>query len=629
MMKKLALIVFFCLLPVRSYAIIDAVGGNFKGSPDNLEQNISDGAKALIKDAFSDIPQNELRDYHTHIIGLDKDKGAYVNPAMLTWSNPIKRLKTSVYLSGADINNIKNGSNEYIERLISLIRNIDNHGKFHILAFDHHYNKDGSINYKKSEFYTSNEYIFKLTEKYPDIFIPVISVHPYRKDALQELEKWAEKGAKWVKWLPNAHGINPSDEDITEYYQLMKKYGMTLLTHVGEEQAVEADEDQSLGNPLLFRKPLDIGVRVVMAHCASLGKDKDLDNPGQIKTSFDLFMRMMDNPKYEGLLFGEISAITQVNRIPTPLLTLLKRTDLHHRILNGSDYPLPSINAVIHTRSLVKNKMITQDERKYLNLIYQYNPLLFDYVLKRTLKHPETGLGFSPSVFVGIDNKMRDKKLPVFSTKNDYVVVLHGIARSKSHMEPVEEHLAKEGYDVINIDYPSTDYDLEQLVEILNYDMRSTLVEDKPVHFVGYSMGGILLRAYLDKYRPHNLGRVIQLASPNNGSEVADFVKNRYLYKKIYGPAGQELTTNNHQTLKLLGKVSYELGVVAGNGTIDPISSYIIDGDDDGKVSIESTKLEGMKDHIVVPASHMFFPSNEEVHEQVSYFLKHGKFIRK
>ncbi len=629
-MKTLALtILFFCLLTTRSYAIIDAIGGNFKGAPNQLEQNINDGAKQLIKKAFSDIPKDALRDNHTHIIGLDKEKGAYVNPRMLKWSNPIKRTKTSIYLSGADIKNLDKGSEEYIERLVKLIKNIDNHGKFHILAFDHHYNKDGSINYKKSEFYTSNEYVFKLAEKHPDIFIPVISVHPYRKDALQELEKWAKNGIKWVKWLPNAHGINASDDNISEYYNILKEYNMTLLTHVGEEQAVEADEEQALGNPLLFRKPLDMGVRVVMAHCASLGKDNDMDNPGTKKTSFELFMRMMDNPKYEGLLFGEISAITQVNRIPKPLLTLLKRRDLHHRFLNGSDYPLPSINAVIHTRSLVKHKMITQEERKYLNQIYKYNPLLFDYVLKRTLKHPETGQGFAPSVFVDIDNKIRKEKLPIASTKGDYVIVLHGIARSSSHMEPIEEHLEKEGYDVINIDYPSTDFDLEQLVEILNYDLRSKLMEDKPVHFVGYSMGGILTRAYLDKYTPKNLGYVVQLASPNNGSEVADFVRNNYLYQEIYGPAGQELTTNNKETLKLLGKVDYELGVVAGNSTIDPISSFIIDGDDDGKVSIESTKLEGMKDHIIVSASHTFFPSNESVHKQVSHFLKYGKFLRK
>lgn len=167
---------------------------------------------------------------------------------------------------------------------------------------------------------------------------------------------------------------------------------MILLTHVGEEQAVEAEEDQKLGNPLLFRRPLDLGVKVVMAHCASLGKDEDLDNGNKKVPSFELFMRLMNEKKYEGLLYGEISATTQFNRLPTPILTLLENPNLHKRLVNGSDYPLPAINVIIQTKSLVKYGMITKQERKHLNEIYQYNPLLFDYVLKRTIHHPKQEL---------------------------------------------------------------------------------------------------------------------------------------------------------------------------------------------------------------------------------------------
>jgi triacylglycerol esterase/lipase EstA (alpha/beta hydrolase family) len=214
------------------------------------------------------------------------------------------------------------------------------------------------------------------------------------------------------------------------------------------------------------------------------------------------------------------------------------------------------------------------------------------------------------------------------NAKSDYVVILHGIARSSAHMKPLAEKLTKEGYDVINIDYPSTKYTLEELVESVNKDLSTRLTEDKPVHFIGYSMGGLLVRAILAKHRPAKLGRVIQLAPPNNGSEVADFLKNNWLYKTIYGPAGQQLTTNNNDTQKLLGKIDYDLGVIAGNSTIDPISSYIIGGNNDGKVSITSTKVAGMKDHVVVSASHTFFPGNNDVQRQTIYFLKNGKFNR-
>jgi mannonate dehydratase len=161
-----------------------------------------------------------------------------------------------------------------------------------------------------------------------------------------------------------------------------------------------AQEDQKLGNPLLFRRPLDMGVKVVMAHCASLGKNEDLDRIDKPEAnSFDLFMRLLKEPKYEKLLYGEISAMTQFNRLPDPLLTLLAHPELHHRLINGSDYPLPAINILIQTRSLVKYGMLTKEERGYLNEIYQYNPLIFDYALKRTIRHPQTGVKLDKAIF--------------------------------------------------------------------------------------------------------------------------------------------------------------------------------------------------------------------------------------
>ena len=210
--------------------------------------------------------------------------------------------------------------------------------------------------------------------------------------------------------------------------------------------------------------------------------------------------------------------------------------------------------------------------------------------------------------------------------RGDYVVLLHGIARSSSHMEPIETYLTSQGYEVINLDYPSTDYPLEVLTRFVHKELASRLVQDKPVHFVGYSMGGLLVRSLIYQYRPKFLGRVVQLAAPNKGSEVADFLKDNWLYKKIYGPAGQQLGTSEQLPRELFGEVDYELGVIAGNSTIDPISSALIPGDDDGKVSIQSTKLQGMKDHVVVSASHTFFPGNKQVHRHIAHFLHYGIF---
>ncbi|MDB2550903.1 alpha/beta fold hydrolase [Rickettsiales bacterium] len=218
----------------------------------------------------------------------------------------------------------------------------------------------------------------------------------------------------------------------------------------------------------------------------------------------------------------------------------------------------------------------------------------------------------------------------VTSSKGEYVIILHGIARSKSHMQELADYLNDQNYDVINIDYPSTDYNLEGLAKIIKKEISQNIIEDKKVNFVGYSMGGLMVRIILNQQDYKNMGRVVQLASPNKGSEVSDFLENNWLYKKIYGPSGAQLTTDQRKIKNLLNdKIDYDLGIIAGNFTIDPISSIIIDGDDDGKVSIESTKLKGMKDHIVVSASHTFFPSNEVVKQQTLNFLRDGQFQHK
>lgn len=214
------------------------------------------------------------------------------------------------------------------------------------------------------------------------------------------------------------------------------------------------------------------------------------------------------------------------------------------------------------------------------------------------------------------------------TNSGDYVVILHGIARSSNHMNNISDYLNKSGFDVININYPSTTYKIGELTGIINKEISKKAIKNKSIHFVGYSMGGLMVRALIHKYKYKNLGRVVQLAPPNKGSEVADFLKNFWPYKKIYGPAGQQLVTDQSVIKHLFGEVDYELGIIAGNSTIDPISSAIIPGENDGKVAVERTKLKGMKDHIVVNASHSFFPSNKKVKRQTLHFLKNGNFKR-
>lgn len=382
--------------------LIHSIGGAFTKAPEELNSKLSTKSSDLVQRAFDGIDPDKLIDHHVHIAGLGVGgTQTFVNRKMLSWRHPFHRLKLKVYMSSAGVTDEQNADPQAAARLANLVKSIRGHGKHRLLAFDKNYRKDGSVNLEKTEFYVPNEYVFELAERHPDLFVPNISVNPYRPDAIEELEKWARHGARIVKWLPNAMGIDPSDPQCDPFYQKMKELDLILLSHGGEEKAVEAEEDQKLGNPLLLRRALDHGVKVIVAHCAGLGSNEDLDSKDRRQVdNFDLFLRLMDERRYEGLVFGEISAMTQFNRSGKPLRTMLERQDLHERLVNGSDYPLPAVNLLIRTRPLVKQGYITNSEAESLKEIYDYNPLLFDFVLKRTLKRPGTSRSFPASIFL-------------------------------------------------------------------------------------------------------------------------------------------------------------------------------------------------------------------------------------
>jgi triacylglycerol esterase/lipase EstA (alpha/beta hydrolase family) len=220
----------------------------------------------------------------------------------------------------------------------------------------------------------------------------------------------------------------------------------------------------------------------------------------------------------------------------------------------------------------------------------------------------------------------------------EIVVLLHGILRSNKNMLQLEKALKEQDYIVLNISYPSTKYSIEDLIVIVKKEIEKnindnfTSTENIRINYIGYSMGGLIARGVANKHNNKTLGKVIIIGTPNHGSEVSDDWQNNWFYKFLFGKAGQELTTKNIKNLdSALGKVNYTLGVIAGTsnekydkwGTDLSVFKGVIN---DGRVSVNSAKLEGMKDYIELYLNHYRLPSSPNTIEQILYFLANSKF---
>lgn len=359
------------------------------GMPDSLLQH------PTYQKIWQGIRPDQVWDMHVHLVGVgDASNETWFNPDMDSWMHPSLKLQKAFYMNGTCADPVRIDEST-VEKMTQLVTAMPVGVKLMLYAFDWYRDHAGQILEASSIFHVSNTYAANIARQLPDRFEWVASIHPYRPDALDELDKVSENGARAIKWLPSGMGIDPASKKCAAFYKKLASLNLPIISHTGKESAV-AGGDQTYGNPLRMRQALDQGVKVVLAHCASDGSDEDLDHGDRVVKSFDLFTRMMDSPDYQSLVFGDISATTLINHAWV-LPTLIARQDWHPRLVNGSDYPLPGIMPLTNVNTLIADGWLADEHKPFLLGLKETNPLLYDFALKRLLTIE--GQAFSPHVF--------------------------------------------------------------------------------------------------------------------------------------------------------------------------------------------------------------------------------------
>ena len=342
----------------------------------------------LVRAAFEGIDPRALWDVHAHLLGTgDSGSGCSVHPSLSSWWHPIEMLRRRAILNAACVRgDAPSIDRAYVERLAALTRDFPPGARWLLFAFDRAHDDDGRASPEHTTLHVPDRYAAEVAAGTPERFGWVASIHPYAEDALARIDRAVAAGAKAIKWLPSAMNIDPRSPRCRPFYDRIASLRTPLIVHCGEEMAVPGARHDEFGNPLLMRAPLEAGVRVVIAHCATLGHALDIDKASAPKVlAFDLFARLMDERAHESLLLGDLSAVFQINRRVAVQKRIVERTDWHPRLLHGSDYPLPGLVPLTRPQRLADHGLLDSKAVPVLESIRAHNPLLFDFVLKRSV----------------------------------------------------------------------------------------------------------------------------------------------------------------------------------------------------------------------------------------------------
>ena len=385
----------------------------FSYPPIEMYERISDFARELIEDARNDLGPGEPVDHHVHVGGVGTDvsricpgigsPGVWIHPDFRSWRHPIRRWAARLLLGACGVRDWSDADTQYAERLLELVRASRLGGTYLLYALDWRYERppnNRTPDREKSDLYVDDDYVIALAhwlnaqENGGARFIPVASVHPYRPNAIEALAALSARGVRHIKWLPPAQNIDPADSLLKPFYRALHRLNFILMSHTGDEHTFRVrDRDQDLADPLRLSSALDEGVSVVMLHAGRDGIERSPGLDGHRRAYADRFFEMMR--RYRANLFGEISAIPYLGTHKL-FEALVADPGLCTRLVNGSDYPAPAVPGIDPTERLLRAGYLADDgtegaglaerRRDALREIRRYNPLLFDFVLKRTLR---------------------------------------------------------------------------------------------------------------------------------------------------------------------------------------------------------------------------------------------------
>lgn len=406
----LALAAVTVLLCAAGQALVRHMGGTWRHAPEEARWLLSDRTQALVARAYEGL-EGPVHDHRVHLFSLGQvtgqryDNRSFVQERFLHgWQLP-SRLLGAVYRHAAGVRDLDRADGEYAARLVRLARSLPGEHRLRLVALDQRYDSDGRPLPDRTPYYVDNDYVADIAGRHPELFSPVISVHPFRRDALEALERWAERGVRAVYWWPAVQHFDPADERLDPYYQALVEHDLTLLTRTGGGGRLATDAPTAYGSPWGYRRALDQGVQVVLGHIGSGTRytdpaaDGDTGGDAARVSGITLFLRLLRERGADGRLYADIGGAIQADRVPDALAGLLQHPDAFDRLVYASDYPLPSANAAIDADALAEHGFVTADQAAALAEIYDVNPLLFDFVAKRLMRLPHTDLGLPAGVF--------------------------------------------------------------------------------------------------------------------------------------------------------------------------------------------------------------------------------------